>query len=536
MSSGMAGANEERPAGTRRNGRSEVGPAAGRASSPTCSDTKGTRGHGRHRSGAAATPGTEATLSICRLAPAWQRWRCREAADAECDLLFLCPPERVAVWEAVAAYVREQLLVQKGVWIPTFGTFDTVPKDVRTEEGTVTLQWPVFNLASNLTATHHLKPHKESLPVLRKVEPMKYSKAAAAASLNWETLRTGIQSTMSLVAGCLQNGENVAIVLKDVGVLHIDGLTFEMKYFFDFLEKLSGKKKFRRAAHRAPWLLDVVVSRAAPVASLALSGCVVVFPMFQMEFVPKPPPAIHRKSSGSLSSWGTPKKEGTLPPLDQGKKVRFTGRPSFIRRLSSDSIDGGEFRRIRSLLRKESSRFSLLPAIRTVPEAQEQPVTCQLQGEAGTSSQQDLPRAPGTKRVSFLVEQQGAEKDQHEGAAQTLQAAKATPHHMSLRPRPTSRRGSESSSRAHSAQPQGRPSRLLRARDSVRLLRKRARKIMRVQKELKQMTPSPLRGESSLPEESGIKRPGLLPPIKEETGSPEVGQEYGCVETAFICP
>ncbi|XP_042739973.1 uncharacterized protein LOC122186964 [Lagopus leucura] len=469
MSSGMAGANKERPASTRQNGRSEVGPVAGRASSPTCSDTK----------------------------------------------------ERVAVWEAVAAYVREQLLVQKGVWIPTFGTFDTVPKEVRTEDGTVTLQWPVFNLASNLIATHHLKPHKESLPVLRKVEPMKYSKAAAAASLSWETLRTGIQSTMSLVAGCLQNGENVAIVLKDIGVLLIDGLTFQMKYFFDFLEKLSGKEKFGRAAFKAPWLLDVVVSRVAPVASLALSGCIVVFPMFQMEFVPKPPPAIHRKSSGSLSGQETPKKEGTLPPLDQGKKVRFAGRPTFIKRLSSDSVDGGEFRRIRSLLRQESSRFSLLPAIRTVPEAQEQLVTCQLQGEAGTSSQQDLRRAPGTKHVRFLDEQQGAEKDQHEGAARLLQAAKASPHHMSLRPRPPSRRGSQASSRAESVEPQGRPSRLPLACDSVKHFRKRARKIMRVQKALKQMAPSPLRGESSLPEESAVKRPGSLPPIKEETGSPE---------------
>ena len=79
---------------------------------------------------------------------------------------------------------------------------------------------------------------------------MKYSKAAAAASLNWETLRTGIQSTVALLSGCLQNGENVAVVLKDIGVLLIDGLTFQMKFFFDFLEQLSGKEKFRRATFK----------------------------------------------------------------------------------------------------------------------------------------------------------------------------------------------------------------------------------------------------------------------------------------------
>ncbi|POI19229.1 hypothetical protein CIB84_017026 [Bambusicola thoracicus] len=83
---------------------------------------------------------------------------------------------------------------------------------------------------------------------------------------------------MSLLSGCIKNGENVAVVLKDIGVLHIDGLTFQMKYYCDFLEKLSGKEKFKRALLKAPWLLNVVVSRSALLATLALSGCLVVFP------------------------------------------------------------------------------------------------------------------------------------------------------------------------------------------------------------------------------------------------------------------
>ena len=95
---------------------------------------------------------------------------------------------------------------------------------------------------------HQLRPSHFS--VHRKVEPLKYSKVAAAASLSWQTLRTCIQSTVSLLSGCLQNGENVAVVLKDIGVLLIDGLTFQMKFYYDFLEKLSGKEKFRRAAFK----------------------------------------------------------------------------------------------------------------------------------------------------------------------------------------------------------------------------------------------------------------------------------------------
>ncbi|XP_072217306.1 uncharacterized protein [Excalfactoria chinensis] len=129
----------------------------------------------------------------------------------------------------------------EGVWIPTFGSFDTISKEIRTEDRTVTLCWPVFGLTLNLMSC------RESLPAHRKVEALKCSQVAAAASVSRQTAQTCIQSTVLLLSGCLQNGENVAVVLKGVGVLLIDGLSFEMKFYYDFLEKLSGKENFRRA-------------------------------------------------------------------------------------------------------------------------------------------------------------------------------------------------------------------------------------------------------------------------------------------------
>ncbi|XP_021269093.1 coiled-coil domain-containing protein 81-like [Numida meleagris] len=196
MSSGMADANKERPAGTRRNRMSFCvdGPAARRASGPADSGTK----------------------------------------------------ERVAIWDAVSAYIQEHLLVHKGVWIPTFGSFDTISTDIRTANGTVTLQWPVFHLARNLRAMCHLKSYKESLPAHKEVEPLKYSEVAAAASVSWQRGKACIQSTVYLLSSCLQNGENVAFVLKDIGVLLISGMSFQMKYYYDFLEKVSGKEKLRK--------------------------------------------------------------------------------------------------------------------------------------------------------------------------------------------------------------------------------------------------------------------------------------------------
>ena len=80
----------------------------------------------------------------------------------------------------------------------------------------------------------------------RKVEPLKCSQVAAAASVSRRRVQACIQSTVWLLSICLQNGENVAVVLKDVGVLFTDGLTFEIKFYYVFIEKLPGKKNFRK--------------------------------------------------------------------------------------------------------------------------------------------------------------------------------------------------------------------------------------------------------------------------------------------------
>ena len=84
----------------------------------------------------------------------------------------------------------------------------------------------------------------------REVETLKYSEVAAAASVTWQRGKTCIQSTVSLLSNCLKNGENVAFVLKDVGVLLFEGMSFGIKYYYDFLEKLSGKEKFRKAVFK----------------------------------------------------------------------------------------------------------------------------------------------------------------------------------------------------------------------------------------------------------------------------------------------
>ncbi|XP_065606118.1 coiled-coil domain-containing protein 81-like [Cyrtonyx montezumae] len=415
--------------------------------------------------------------------------------------------ERVAIWNAVAACVREQLMVQKGVWIPTFGSFDVVPKDISSRNGTVTLFWPVFHLAKNLIGKHRLKFKKESLTAHKELELLKYSEVATIANVTQQRGRACVQSTVSLLSSCLQNGENVAFVLKGIGVLVIDRLTFQMNFYYDLVEKLSGKEILRRAVSKAPWLLDMLISQVTPLASLTLSPWLIIFPRFQMEFVPKASLSASRKSSRNVRGEVKPKKGGALPPLVRTKTVRFAERPKFIKRLSTASIEGGHFAKIRSLL-MERSVSSLKPAMRGVPEAHKKSVTCQLQGQAGTESQEDLGRAPGTEHVIIHNEEKAVEVVHCECGMLEMQKRNKAAFKQGTRP----------SSRAEvrlSKEPESRPARNLpKACDSVTLLRRRAKKAKPVREEPQEMA------ASASPRKSSTNRSGLLPPIHQDTGSP----------------
>ena len=92
---------------------------------------------------------------------------------------------------------------------------------------------------------YQLRPWRFS--AYRKLEPLKRSQVAADASLSWHIVQASIQNTVFLISSCLKIGEKVAIVLKDIGVIFIDGMTFQMKFYYDFLQKLSGKENLRKA-------------------------------------------------------------------------------------------------------------------------------------------------------------------------------------------------------------------------------------------------------------------------------------------------
>ncbi|XP_075345428.1 coiled-coil domain-containing protein 81-like [Mycteria americana] len=228
--------------------------------------------------------------------------------------------ERTAVWDAVAGYVQEQLLLHKGVRIPTLGSFDAVPKRIQVGAEVVTIRKPVFHLARNLALVHNLVDNKAYLPGNKELEPLKYAKVAAAASVSRCKVEGCIQGTTSLLSHCLGKGHNVALILKDIGLLLIEGTKVQMKFYYDFLQRLSGKQNLEKVIFKVPQLLDMVVSRLLPVASLTFSGRVIIFPKFEMAFVPKPPPRALLETLRRVPGEEQQRRREGLPPLGPGRR------------------------------------------------------------------------------------------------------------------------------------------------------------------------------------------------------------------------
>ncbi|XP_041256952.1 coiled-coil domain-containing protein 81 [Onychostruthus taczanowskii] len=198
-------------------------------------------------------------------------------AETQHNLVFPCFPERKAVWDAVASNIQQQLLLHKGIRIPTLGSFDVVHTETLVGNKTVILQRPVFHLARNLGGVQNLE-NKDDLAGGKQLEPLKYAKVATQASVSRKKVECCILGTMSLLHHCLEKGMSVAFVLRDVGVLLIEGSMVLMRFYLDFLEKVTGERIQDRATLKALQQLDIVVSRVVPVASLSFSGHVIIFP------------------------------------------------------------------------------------------------------------------------------------------------------------------------------------------------------------------------------------------------------------------
>ena len=97
-------------------------------------------------------------------------------------------------------------------------------------------------------------PARQTLPCgfpgHKELEALKYAEVAAAASVSRQTGKACIFGTTSLVSHCLRKGEDIAFVLKDIGVLLIEGTAVHIKFYYDFLAKISGKENLEKVVFK----------------------------------------------------------------------------------------------------------------------------------------------------------------------------------------------------------------------------------------------------------------------------------------------
>ncbi|NXE99964.1 CCD81 protein, partial [Menura novaehollandiae] len=117
-----------------------------------------------------------------------------------------------------------------------------------------------------------------AFPGVKQLEPLKYAQVAVEASVSRRRAECCILGTTSLLCRCLEKGQSTAFVLGDVGVLLIEGRSAQMRFYPEFLQKVTGKEIQESATLQVLRQLDVVVSPAVPVASLSSTGRVIVFP------------------------------------------------------------------------------------------------------------------------------------------------------------------------------------------------------------------------------------------------------------------
>ncbi|KAM4637281.1 coiled-coil domain-containing protein 81-like [Amazona ochrocephala] len=129
----------------------------------------------------------------------------------------------------------------QGIRIPTLGSFDVVSARIQVGNSTVPIWKPVFRVARNLGLVHNLLEGQD-LRGDKELKPLSYSKVATDARVSRCQAKRCILGTTSLLSRCLGNGHNVALVLRDVGVLLMEEGVVRMRFYPTFLHGIVGKR------------------------------------------------------------------------------------------------------------------------------------------------------------------------------------------------------------------------------------------------------------------------------------------------------
>ncbi|XP_064374623.1 coiled-coil domain-containing protein 81-like [Dromaius novaehollandiae] len=224
-----------------------------------------------------------------------------ELLDPGPDASFPCPPEIVAIWDAVSNYILEQMLLDKGVLVAGFGTFCTVREELRLgPEDVLMVRRPVFQLAMYPVWPLWLKRAKVTLPDDIEIEPLNYRHLSLATSLPRAVVEDCVDETIQLFSSYLQYKENVSFVFKDIGVLARQGDKVRLKFYASCLQRLESTASLIAALRSRPWATEPVVPSPQTANPWIPPRPVYIFPRFQL--VVEGSPEAKAAPAGSL--WG----------------------------------------------------------------------------------------------------------------------------------------------------------------------------------------------------------------------------------------
>jgi len=173
----------------------------------------------------------------------------------------LSEEEIISVWDTVSDYVATQMVTQRGVTIPSLGTFTFTHKKMDIGNNKfILIQRPVFMLSEKFAQTHALNYTKHHTTGEIPVVQLNFTALSVTSSFDRDTVETCVREVLQSLSRAVGNQQNVEFLFRGIGVLSIKNLKVKMKFFKDFLTSMDGSGNLVKVLENRPGTADSVMS------------------------------------------------------------------------------------------------------------------------------------------------------------------------------------------------------------------------------------------------------------------------------------
>eukprot|EP00794_Sanderia_malayensis_P000559 gene559-1216_t len=184
----------------------------------------------------------------------------------------------VTVWDGVADFIGKNLGQQKGVAIPSLGTFTFSQR--RLDVGNnkyILIQRPVFQLSEKFAQTHALDTTKYHTDGQVPIVPLNFSALSAEMTFDRDTVEGCVKEMLQALSRSVQFKRNVEFNFNGIGKLLIRDFKVKMKFNREFLQSIDHSGNLVNALKNRPDTCDSVLSgRMTPFQRPSTSNTVVL--------------------------------------------------------------------------------------------------------------------------------------------------------------------------------------------------------------------------------------------------------------------